>query len=408
MNVCGNIKSMILSAVLSKPSKSCQEIFGKPYIKVRIWKNPSPSAKKQNEFQAEFFTEKQAFQKSFTAEQAREFIEKHAGTAFKNCIVKTDTEEITAMANKKGEIKVFKKASQAFPAEQKFSNNFNRVKNYIMQEGIPVPFLIELGVMTKSGKVVAQKYDKFRQINRFLEFINDIIENIEKLNKIPYSQENPLRIVDFGSGKSYLTFAVYYFFMELKKIPVCITGLDLKEDVIKNCAALAEKLGCRNLEFKTGNIADYSSEKNPDIVITLHACDTATDFALEYAVRHNAKAILSVPCCQHEINSQLEKKKIKAESPFASIEKFGILRERLAAIATDAVRAELLEQYGYAVQVLEFIDMSHTPKNILIRAVKKQQDNLKKQESETRMKSLLNGLECSQTLAELLCEKTEL
>lgn len=399
---------MILSAVFSKPSKTCPEIFGKPYIKIRIWKNPSPSAKKQNKFQAEFFTEKQAFQKSFTAEQAREFIEKHAGTAFKNCIVKTDTEEITTMANKKGEIKVFRKATKNFSAEQKFSNNFNRIKNYILQEGNPVPFLIELGVMTKDGKVVAQKYDKFRQINRFLEFINDIIESIEKLNGASYTQKNPLRIVDFGSGKSYLTFAVYYFLTELKKIPTYITGLDLKEDVIKNCDSLAKKLGCKNLEFKIGNIADYSSEKNPDIIITLHACDTATDFALDYAVKHNAKAILSVPCCQHEINSQLEKQKIKSESPFASIERFGILRERFAAIATDAIRAELLEQCGYTVQVLEFIDMSHTPKNILIRAVKKQSDNFKNKESKIRMKSLLDELDCNQTLEKLLSKESEL
>lgn len=399
---------MILSAVFSKPSKTCQEIFGKPYIKIRIWKNPSPSAKKQNKFQAEFFTEKQAFQKSFTAEQVREFIEKHAGTAFKNCIVKTDTEEITTMANKKGEIKVFRKATKNFSAEQKFSNNFNRIKNYILQEGNPVPFLIELGVMTKDGKVVAQKYDKFRQINRFLEFINDIIESIENLNGASYTQENPLRIVDFGSGKSYLTFAVYYFLTELKKIPVYITGLDLKEDVIKNCDSLAKKLGCKNLEFKIGNIADYSSEKNPDIIITLHACDTATDFALDYAVKHNAKAILSVPCCQHEINSQLEKQKIKSESPFASIERFGILRERFAAIATDAIRAELLEQCGYTVQVLEFIDMSHTPKNILIRAVKKQSDNFKNKESKIRIKSLLDELYCNQTLEKLLSKESKL
>lgn len=399
---------MILSAVFSKPSKTCQEIFGKPYIKIRIWKNPSPSAKTQNKFQAEFFTEKQAFQKSFTAEQAREFIEKHAGTAFKNCIVKTDTEEITTMANKKGEIKVFRKAAKNFSTEQKFSNNFNRIKNYILQEGNPVPFLIELGVMTKDGKVVAQKYDKFRQINRFLEFINDIIESIENLNGASYTQENPLRIVDFGSGKSYLTFAVYYFLTELKKIPVHITGLDLKEDVIKNCDSLAKKLGCENLEFKIGNIADYSSEKNPDIIITLHACDTATDFALDYAVKHNAKAILSVPCCQHEINSQLEKQKIKSESPFASIERFGILRERFAAIATDAIRAELLEQCGYTVQVLEFIDISHTPKNILIRAVKKQSDNFKNKESKIRIKSLLDELDCNQTLEKLLSKESEL
>lgn len=194
----------------------------------------------------------------------------------------------------------------------------------------------------------------------------------------------------------------------MKKIPAYITGLDLKEDVIKNCDSLAKKLGCKNLEFKVGNIADYSSEKTPDIIITLHACDTATDFALDYAVKHNAKAILSVPCCQHEINSQLEKQKIKSESPFASIERFGILRERFAAIATDAIRAELLEQCGYTVQVLEFIDMSHTPKNILIRAVKKQSDNFKNKESKIRIKSLLDELYCNQTLEKLLSKKSKL
>lgn len=162
------------------------------------------------------------------------------------------------------------------------------------------------------------------------------------------------------------------------------------------------------LNSKWETLQTIHLKKTPDIIITLHACDTATDFALDYAVKHNAKAILSVPCCQHEINSQLEKQKIKSESPFASIERFGILRERLAAIATDAIRAELLEQCGYTVQLLEFIDMSHTPKNILIRAVKKQSGNLKSQEAKIRMKSLFKELGCSQTLEKLLSKESEL
>ncbi|MGN0728661.1 class I SAM-dependent methyltransferase [Treponema sp.] len=394
---------MIFTAVLSKPSKNCAEILGRAYIKVRIWKNTSLPIKKQNEFHAEFFTDKQAFQKNFSLEQVQEFIEKHAGTTFKNCIVRTETEEITTMANKRGEIKTFTKKISGCPQEPKFTGSFNRVKQHILQEGTPVPFLIELGIMTREGKVVAQKYDKFRQINRFLEFIDDVTESVEFLNSTPYTAENPLQIIDFGSGKSYLTFAIQHFFSEVKKIPASITGLDLKEDVIQNCAKLADKLGCANMEFKVGNIADYKSEKKTDIVVSLHACDTATDFALDYAVKHNAKAIFSVPCCQHEINMQLEKIKPDSKSPFASIMKYGILRERFSALATDAIRAELLEQNGYTVQLLEFIDMSHTPKNILIRAVKNQgkKSEAQTEASKCRMNSLIEQLGCSQTLEKI-------
>ncbi|MDE5776786.1 MAG: SAM-dependent methyltransferase, partial [Treponemataceae bacterium] len=264
----------------------------------------------------------------------------------------------------------------------------NRKKNYIIQEGERVPFLQELGVMTCDGKVIAAKHAKFRQINRFLEFLDDIVPEIleqkKSENSAPLnsnSQIEPIRILDFGSGKSYLTFAVHYYFSQ-KKIPFEITGVDLKKDVIENCADLSRRLGLQNINFFCGNIADFSGEKNPDIVITLHACDTATDFALDYAVRRGAKAILSVPCCQHEINLQLQKKSLRSHSAENSARKilrpllkYGIVRERFAALVTDCVRAEILEQAGYAVQILEFIDMEGTPKNLLIRAVLKKSNS---------------------------------
>lgn len=394
---------MVLSAVFSRPSSSCTEALGRPYKKARIRKNPLPQAKKQHAFQAEFFTETQAFQKNFTEEEATQFIRLHAGTTFKSCVIRTETEELTVMANRRGEIKTLRRPVKK---QEEFLQPSAGKKNYILPEGKPVPFLVELGVMTKEGTVIAQKYGKFRQINRFLEYIDDIAGAVESLNRKPFTESEPLTIVDFGSGKSYLTFAVYYFFQELKKIPVHITGIDLKEDVIQNCAQLAKKLGYKNLSFKAGDIGSYSDEKNPDIVITPHACDTATDLALSYAARKNAKAILSVPCCQHEISAQLEKRKFGSTSPFASIAQFGILRERLAALATDAVRAELLSQHGYDVQVMEFISLESTAKNILIRAVKKSGGIQEKtaELSRQRTESLLRELQCSQKLKTLFSQ----
>lgn len=233
----------------------------------------------------------------------------------------------------------------------------NRVKRYILEEGIPVPFLIDLGVQTGDGKIMRARYDKFRQINRFLEFIEDILPTLPK--------EETVRILDFGCGKSYLTFAMYYYLHCLKEYDVEITGLDLKEDVIDNCNQLAAKYGYEKLHFCKGNIADYKMKDSVDMVVTLHACDTATDYALEKAVRWNAKIIMSVPCCQHEVNRQIQNKEL------ASILQYGIIKERMSALITDAVRAQLLEAQGYDTNILEFIDMEHTPKNLLIRAVRR-------------------------------------
>ena len=212
--------------------------------------------------------------------------------------------------------------------------------------------------MTATGKVIAQKYDKFRQINRYLEFVEDILPSL------PSGRE--ISIVDFGCGKSYLTFALYYYLKETKGYDVRITGLDLKADVIEKCNGLAEKFGYDKLKFYVGDIAGFKAEKGnlPDMVVTLHACDTATDYALEKAVKWGARVIMCVPCCQHELNKQIECEIL------GPVMKYGLLKERFAALVTDGLRAQMLEEAGYRTQILEFIDMEHTPKNILIRAVR--------------------------------------
>ena len=376
---------MLISVTFSKPTSSVLQNLGKPYKRIKIKTGSSSSGAS---FYAEFFTDTQVFHKTFSKEELDSFIEQNAGINFKSCIKKFSDKEVTLLANKKGKITVLeKKLSPAkmnyLPAlssqDSLLKNNLthNRIKNYIIPEGTPVPFLIRLGVMTPEGKIVNSKYDKFKQINRFLEYINDILPSVLEQKKC---EDYPLQIADFGCGKSYLTFAVHYYLTQIKKIDCKIIGLDLKEDVIEYCNSLAKEFDCSGLIFKTGDISKYSDsekEHNPDIVITLHACDTATDYALKYAVLKNAKAILSVPCCQHEINMQLEQNKRELENTdaeiFKPLLKYGLIRERVSALITDSLRAEYLESAGYKVDVMEIIDMSHTPKNILLRAVRKNQ-----------------------------------
>ena len=379
---------MILSATLSKPVSDVQTILGKPFEKIKIKAESSAGGKP---YFVEEFTKTQVFHEHFTETELTAFLELHAGKTFKNCVQRTEDEEITILANKKGKITRLVKKLAANTNSGQSSGNLNNTgktpkcsgitpsilppphkKNYLIQEGSPVQFLVLLGVMTDTGKIIASKYDKFRQINRFLEFIDDILPEV--MSQIT-EENHPLRIADFGCGKSYLPFAVHYYLTQIKNIPCEITGLDLKEDVIKACTDLSQKLNCKGLEFKIGNIADYTSENSPDIVITLHACDTATDFALKYAVERQAKAILSVPCCQHQINTQIDgilktdRQKLY-DSELEPLLKWGIIKEKFSSLLTDAIRGEWLESQGYKVQMLEFIDMEHTPKNILIRAVR--------------------------------------
>lgn len=340
-------------------------------------------------FQAEEFRGKQAFHKNMDRDQAAGYLTGLMGTAFKQAQLETANWTASVLVSKKGKatIKVKKRAEDG---ERKLNDawknglSHNRKKQYILEEGIPVPFLIDLGVQTREGRIVHARYDKFRQINRFLEFIEDILPRLNK--------ERESVILDFGCGKSYLTFAMYYYLKELKEYPVRIIGLDLKEDVIEKCNALARRYGYEELAFYTGDIASYEGVDQVDMVVTLHACDTATDYALEKAVRLGASVILSVPCCQHELNGQMESQLMKP------VFQYGIIKERMAALYTDALRAQILEAMGYRVQILEFIDMEHTPKNLLIRAVKQG----KKKDNQKELLDIMEELHVEPTLYKLL------
>ncbi len=313
--------------------------------------------KGQMVYQIEEFTKTQAFHKNVTLKELAEAFPAYFENRFRQAQLHLPGEEVQILVSKKGAVSILRRKSKA-EALPKLPLSHNRSKNYIITEGAPVPFLVELGVMTKEGAVAKAKYDKFRQINRFLEFVQDILPALPT--------DRTITILDFGCGKSYLTFAIYHFLKVLHGRDVRIIGLDLKKDVIANCNRLAEKLGYSELTFLHGDIADYEGMNQVDMVVTLHACDTATDFALAKAIGWDASVILSVPCCQHELNKQLKNEEL------VSLLKYGLIKERTAALFTDAIRGNLLEAAGYQTQILEFIDMEHTPKNILLRAVRKQ------------------------------------
>ena len=361
-------------------------VFSNPRVKDNVVKAKLRPMEQKGEFlfQLESFTKTQAFHKNLTVEETKDELAKLL-EEFRQVQVETVSEDITVLISKKGKATIKRKRKKVQAKAADLSHN--RKKKYILEEGIVVPFLQDLGVMTQDGKIVRTKMDKFRQINRFLEFVEDILPQLDK--------DRELTLLDFGCGKSYLTFAMYYYLHELKGYDIRIIGLDLKTDVILHCNELAKKYGYEKLTFLVGDIADYEGVDQVDMVVTLHACDTATDYALAKAVGWNAKVILSVPCCQHEVNKQLEKQrnlhlgKMKSKTEvmevlemlgdqLASMEEvlgpimdYGLLRERFAALVTDGLRAKRLESEGYETQVLEFIDMEHTPKNILLRAVKK-------------------------------------
>lgn len=319
-------------------------------------------------FQETAYRGTQAFHENFTAEQKQmtDRICTALQEQFRQGEFSAKTLQATALVSKKGKLTLKVKNSGKAPRtegaaaseeEELQALAHNRTKHYILEEGKPVDFLVGLGVQTPDGRVTRARFDKFRQINRYLEFIEDVIDELPK--------DRTIRIIDFGCGKSYLTFAMYYYLHELQHRDIQVTGLDLKTDVIQHCNELAEKLGYDRLKFERGDISTYEGTDVADMVVTLHACDLATDYALDKAVKWGARVILAVPCCQHELNRQ-----IKCD-PLKPVLKYGIIKERVAALLTDALRANLLEQQGYETQILEFIDMEHTPKNLLIRAVKK-------------------------------------
>lgn len=305
-------------------------------------------------YQATAAVGQKAIHKNYTLEEVITYVRDCLENGLSQLQIQGQHRDASVLISKKGRQTM--KTKQHPPLEPVKIMAHNRVKQYILREGIPVPFLVDLGVMSEQGKVHQSSYDKFKQINRFLEFIEDILPAL--------SREREITILDFGCGKSYLTFAMYYYLRELKNYDVNIIGLDLKTDVIHKCNFLAEKYGYDKLHFYQGDIAEYEGVSSVDMVVTLHACDTATDFALAKAVEWGARVILSVPCCQHEVNKQIRNEMLEP------VLRYGILKERMSALITDAVRANLLESKGYETQILEFIDMEHTPKNLLIRAVK--------------------------------------
>ena len=305
-------------------------------------------------FQTSVSDGKKEFHKNYEKAELLEQLDHWLRKDYRQLQMDTTTQSIQALVSKKGKATVKQKIARDMRSARVLDHN--RKKRYLLEEGTPIPFLVDLGVMTAEGAIVRSRYDKFRQINRYLEFVEDILPELDK--------DRELTLIDFGCGKSYLTFALYYYLTVKKQCRIRMIGLDLKKDVMEHCQELAEKYGYDRLTFLTGDIADYDGVEQVDMVVSLHACDTATDYALEKALQWNAKVIFAVPCCHHELNRQMHSTEMNP------VLKYGLIQERMAALMTDAFRADVLELEGYQVQVLEFIDMEHTPKNILIRAVK--------------------------------------
>ena len=369
----------------------CEEIIGKELYQIII-SNPQKGCeinkvkvrpimlKDTLVFQATETVGAQVFHQNYDKNELISKIENYMESSFRQMEATCTQMQATVLVSKKGKVTIKKKNIKT---ENKVDLSHNKAKKYILQEGTLVPFLVDLGVQTKEGKIVRSNYDKFRQINRYLEFIADIMPILPT--------DRCINIIDFGCGKSYLTFALYYYMKILCKRDIQVIGLDLKEKVIEDCNVLAKRYGYDSLKFVTGDVSTYTGEGNVDMVVTLHACDTATDYALEKAVKWGAKVIFSVPCCQHEVNMQISNEQLQP------MLKYGLIKERVSALLTDAIRANLLEEQGYQVQVMEFIDMEHTPKNILLRAVKEKEGKGK----DTKVQEMTEFLNVRNTLQNL-------
>lgn len=365
LDICINDK--LIDMVISGQKNKSEDKAVKVRIRPVILKN-------EIEYQVSEFVGRKVLHSNHSADDVKKKIINYMTEDFKQAQINMTDAIATILSSKSKTLTCkYKKAGQ-LKAQRDLSHN--RTKKYIIQEGKPVAFMIDLGVMGQDGKIIRTRYDKFRQINRFLEYIEDILPKLDK--------QRELTIIDFGCGKSYLTFAMYYYLKELKGYNIRIIGLDLKADVIEHCNELRTRYGYDKLDFYVGDIATYKDVDKVDMVVTLHACDTATDYALAKAVKWGAEVILSVPCCQHEAN-----RTIKSDI-LSPVMEYGILKERMAAIVTDAARAKLLTANGYDTQILEFIDMEHTPKNLLIRAVKSGKEDLSAREKTKEMLEVLN------------------
>lgn len=374
LDIC--ISDKLIDMVISGQKNKSEDKAVKVRIRPVILKN-------EIEYQVSEFVGRKVLHSNHSAADVKKKIIDYMTEDFKQAQINMTDAAATILSSKSKTLTCkYKKAGQ-LKAQRDLSHN--RTKKYIIQEGKPVAFMIDLGVMGQDGKIIRTRYDKFRQINRFLEYIEDILPKLDK--------ERELTIIDFGCGKSYLTFAMYYYLKELKGYNIRIIGLDLKADVIEHCNELRTRYGYDKLDFYVGDIATYKDVDKVDMVVTLHACDTATDYALAKAVKWGAEVILSVPCCQHEAN-----RTIKSDI-LSPVMDYGILKERMAAMVTDAARAKLLTANGYDTQILEFIDMEHTPKNLLIRAVKSSKEDISARE---KTKDMLEALNLELTIDKLI------
>ncbi len=377
------IEDAVKQVVLASPLKG---VISNPkgeseWIKIRFrWLN--------DRYQIEKLTQKQAFHTNVSAHAMEQTILEFFEQGFRQLDAWSRDTAFSIKVSKKGKVTLLKKAEQT-----KVETSHNREKNYLLKENTEIPPLIDLGIFTKEGKVVKSRYDKFKQINRFTELIRDGMEEFGK---------DKIHILDFGCGKSYLTFILYHYLNNVRGMEPHITGLDLKEDVIAKCNRLAKTYGYENLNFQVGNINGYTCETPPDMVISLHACDTATDYALFNAVDWDAKLIYSVPCCQHEAYGQIQ------GGDLSLLTRYGLIQERFSALATDAIRGALLEACGYQVQMLEFVDMTHSPKNLLIRAVKKPVSMEKRKQAFYEAKALMEQFALSPTLYRMMREAGKL
>lgn len=362
-------------------------VISKPVSKDQVCKKIVIDSK-GSYYQISKYTDTQVFHENVKADQLASRCIDCLENGYRQLNAWSKDREYSISVSKKKKVLFNSKAGKT-PYELPWTPAHNRQKNYILPEGEIIPPLIDMGIFTASGKVVKPMYDKYRQINRFIELIDDVIK------KQAYTH---LNIIDFGCGKSYLTFILYYYLTEIRRLTVNIIGLDLKADVIKKCRAAAEKYRYTNLKFELGDIHGFQCPFDVDMVITLHACDTATDYALFNAVAWNAKMIFSVPCCQHELNKQI------STDTFSLFTRYGIICERFSALMTDAIRANLLEYSGYNTQLLEFVDLEHTPKNILIRAVQNPaKSRSARQEALEEAKRVISEYHVNPALYRLLC-----
>lgn len=364
----------LISAVLSdrrKKSDSCNKVSLRP---IQI--------KDELLYQAEYHHLDKIFHENRKPEEIPSLVEQLIRDRFKQVSIFASDGNYTILANKPDRERIL----CASPSKKNADLSHDREKQYLLPEGEPCDFLILLGIMTPEGKIVSRHRNKFRQINRFLEIVEDCL---------PVLSAHPL-IIDFGCGKSYLTFAMYYYLNTRLNLGARFVGLDLKEDVIGFCNRTAQTLGYEELSFQVGDIAQYSQDAQADMVVTLHACDTATDYALIQAVHWQAQVVLSVPCCQHELFSQLDNPDQHA------VLKHGILKERFAAILTDALRALALEQAGYEVSMIEFTSLEHTAKNILLRCIRKENSTDASEKASVEFSRLCAYWSVHPTIASLL------